>query len=291
MSHSNKLTKDTESHSAQTSTGRAPILFVSHGSPMLAVDPIKGEPFKKEGQVLSGVKALVVVSAHWETDNLQIGTTKTQQLIYDFGGFADELYQVQYPAPGDLELAHWVQDQLTRALEHTNKLNLPLEIRNNSARGWDHGVWTPMVHLRPQADLAILQISLPRRSPADLFALGQALAFLSEQNVALLASGSATHNLRDIHWSHPQDSSVDEASPASRDFHLWLKDTLTHQKWNELINYQSQAPHARHNHPTPEHFTPLLIAAGAASSRKTAPRFFVETFEYKNLSRLSLTWD
>ena len=128
---------------------------------MLAIDPLKGAAFRIEGQVLDDVKALVVISAHWETDGLQIGTTKTQDLIYDFGGFADELYQVQYPAPGDLELAHWVQDQLTRSLERTNKMSLPLEIRNNSSRGWDHGVWTPLVHLRPQADLAILQISLP----------------------------------------------------------------------------------------------------------------------------------
>ncbi len=270
---------------------RPPILFVSHGSPMLAIDALKGAPFKKEGQVLDDVKALVVISAHWETDGLQIGTTKTQDLLYDFGGFADELYQVQYPAPGDLELAHWVQDQLTRSLERTNNMSLPLEIRNNSSRGWDHGVWTPMVHLRPQADLAILQISLPRRSPADLFALGQALAFLSDQNVALLASGSATHNLRDVLWNHPQDSSIDEASQTSRDFHLWLKETLMNQDWNALINYQTMAPHARHNHPTPEHFTPLLIAAGAASSRNIAPRFFLETFEHKNLSRLSFTWD
>jgi 4,5-DOPA dioxygenase extradiol len=227
---------------------KTPVLFVSHGSPLLAIDPQAGETFRQWGQSLSKPKALLVFSAHWEAPQLAFGeTTDHGQLIYDFSGFPAPLYQLQYPAPG----APW----LVESIESVLAPQAPLERSN---RGLDHGVWVPLLHLWPQADIPVLQMALPRQwTNQALFDLGARLAPLRGQGIMIIGTGVITHNLREAF------TQTYHQPPAwATEFDAWVKQTLRQDR-RQLVNWE-QAPHAKQNHPTPEHFRPLLIAAGAA---------------------------
>src|SRR5687767_2015172 len=152
-----------------------PSLFVGHGAPLLAVDSVLGEPLRQLGRQLRRPRAILAVSAHWEESPLTLGTTEQRELIYDFSGFPEELYRVRYPAPG----APWLADRIEALL--------PDRPPKRSQRGLDHGVWTPLVHLYPDADVPVLQLSMPRSDSADaLFELGKALAPLRDEGVLIL---------------------------------------------------------------------------------------------------------
>jgi 4,5-DOPA dioxygenase extradiol len=248
-------------------TKRMPVLFVSHGSPMLALDMAAGTDYLAWGKSLPTPRAILVFSAHWEETPLCFGeTTAHTQLVYDFYGFPEELYRLQYPAPG----AAWLTDEISTLLN---------EKITHQERGLDHGVWVPFMHMWPDADVPILQMSMPHTLPdQELFDLGQRLAPLREHEVLICANGTITHNLREGlrgRLTHPPTWVTD--------FDRWVEQCLLHNR-QALLNWRNEAPQAQRNHPSPEHFRPLLIAAGAAVEDDSVG-FPVSGFEMMAFSR------
>ena len=252
----------------KTTTALMPGLFVAHSAPTLALDAKAGADYRKMAEDLPIPDAILVFSAHWETDQLAFGeTVKHDELIYDFGGFQPELYEIQYPAPGAPALVEQIQALLP-----------DMEIATTS-RGIDHGVWVPLLHMWPQANVPVLQMSLPGLySDEQLLQLGERLMPLREHNVMIIASGVITHNLRTVN----RDSKSDPPTWAL-EFDQWLEQVLNKKDYPQLVKWRSVAPHALQNHPTPEHFRPLLIAAGAAQKESVA--YPITGFEWGTLSR------
>ncbi|MGE6607538.1 DODA-type extradiol aromatic ring-opening family dioxygenase [Halomonas sp. NPDC076908] len=219
-----------------------PSLFISHGSPMLALNKTPAHEFLRELGTRLAPKAVVVISAHWESLTLNVSSSSQPETIHDFGGFPRELFACQYPAPGEPMLA----ERLT--------ILLGAEAVD---RGFDHGAWVPLSLMFPDANVPVVSLSLPVRwSNAELVRLGEQLSVLREEGILLIGSGSLTHNLYEM---MPQDSPmpgwVDE-------FAQWVNHQLISDDRAALLNWES-APNARKNHPTPEHFLPLLVAMGA----------------------------
>jgi 4,5-DOPA dioxygenase extradiol len=231
---------------------RMPTGFVAHGSPMLGLDQAMGAPLRAWSAALPEPRAYLVISAHDERAPLTLGATTVVPLVYDFGGFPPELSRVTYPAPGAPELAERVAALVGGAGR---------ELRR-SQRGLDHGVWTPLVHLRPGADLPVLELSMPRtdRAPA-LLALGQALAPLRDEGVFILGSGNLVHNLGRVDWS-----GTGQPPPWAQEFDAWIDEVITRRDWDALVDYEAKAPALRLAHPTHEHFRPLLPIVGAAAA-------------------------
>jgi len=249
-------------------TSLIPTIFVAHGSPMLALDDKAGATYQQWAQSLPQPKALLVVSAHWEADELELGETgRHDNLIYDFYGFPDALYELQYPAPGAPQLAETVSALL--------RDSYPLR---KTTRGLDHGVWVPLLRMWPDANIPVLQLALPRSfEDRALFELGRRLAPLREQGVMIVGSGVLTHNLREAFAGHH----------ATTPEWVQLFDTWVEQhakRPDSLITWRTEAPHAARNHPTPEHFLPLLVVAGAASA-DDAVSFPITGYEYGVLTR------
>jgi len=219
-----------------------PSLFISHGSPMLALTETPAHAFLRGlGRTLRP-DAVVVVSAHWTTRRLAVSTSAHPETIHDFGGFPAALYDCRYPAPGDPELAR----RLARELNA-----VPTE------RGLDHGAWVPLSLLFPEADVPVVSLSLPTEwSNAELVTLGEKLAALRTENVLVIGSGSLTHNLMAL---QAQGTTM----PAwVGEFADWVHARLVADDRAALLAWE-RAPHAQRNHPTPEHFQPLLVAMGA----------------------------
>lgn len=229
---------------------KQPSVFLTHGSPMLAVDRHAGQVFQEWGAAIGYPKAILIFSAHWETPALEFGTSDSpHEVMYDFFGFPPSLYRLQYPAPG----APWLLDRVNALLSDGGQ-----KIRQ-ADRELDHGVWVPLFHMWPEADVPILQMSLPQSySEKELFALGKSLAPLRDEGVLIAGSGAATHNLREAF-----KGTYTEPPAWVTEFDQWLEHSLLNAP-EQLFSWQS-APHALRNHPTPEHFRPLFIAMGAAS--------------------------
>ena len=234
---------------------RAPTLFISHGSPMLAIEPSPAREFLQNyGKTLKKPRAIVIASAHFETDIPAVVTDAQPEMIYDFGGFPDALFQVVYPAPGEPEVAMQVAHMLYDA---------GLKPGVMSRRGFDHGTWVPLSLMFPDANIPVVQLAVqPELGPAHHVALGKALTALKEQDVMVIGSGSATHNLREF-YAH-RHLKPGEAPEWVRQFDDWVRERVQAGKTDELINYRTLAPHAVRNHPTEEHFLPLHVALGAA---------------------------
>ena len=252
-----------------------PVLFVSHGSPMLAVDTDQAGELINWGTNLPKPKAILVFSAHWEGNQLALGESGIHdKLIYDFYGFPDNLYELQYPAPGSQWLAETVQEIMS------NKMQVPV-----TTRGLDHGVWVPFLHLWPRSDIPIVQMSMPSNlSNRELYELGEQLAPLREQGVMIVTSGVITHNLSE-YFSQQYETPVDWV----KSFDDWVKEVLLQRDISSLLNWETAAPNAIRNHPTPEHFRPLLIAAGASGMNTV--HFPIEGFDAGVLSNRSVQFD
>lgn len=231
---------------------RLPSLYISHGSPMTALQPGQvGERLAALAADLPRPRAIVMASAHWLTAQPQVGAHPQPPTIHDFGGFPDALYRLQYPAPGAPELAGQVQQLLQAA---------GLPARLDAARGLDHGAWVPLRFLFPDASIPVVPLSLqPQLGPGHQLALGRALAPLREQGVLLIGSGSITHNLHD--WRDYQDG---KEAPYVRPFISWVEQRLAANDVDALLDYRRQAPYAERAHPTDEHLQPLHFAIGAA---------------------------
>ena len=242
------------------SGARWPALFVSHGSPTLplergpAVDFLRGL-----GDQLGRPKAILSVSAHWDTEHPAVSAVERPETIYDFYGFPPELYRIRYPAPGAPQLAGRVAGLLEGK-------GLKTEI--DPGRGLDHGAWTSLYLAYPKADIPVTQLSIQSHlGPAHHVKLGEALRPLRDEGVLIMASGGATHNLGELrfHRGNPNPQAW------TAEFNEWLADALAGQRRDDLLDYRRRAPHAVRNHPTDEHLIPLYVALGAGSPG-AAPR-------------------
>jgi 4,5-DOPA dioxygenase extradiol len=255
----------------------APALFISHGSPMVAVEegPYQAA-LRSLGTRLAGVRAVVVLSAHWLTrGQVAVSSAERPETIHDFGGFPEALHRLRYEAQGSTEVAQRVADHLRMAGWSTW-----LE-----PRGLDHGAWVPLRHALPAPKVPVLQVSMPYgRPPHELLALGRALRPLREQGVMLVGSGGVTHNLRQVRFEG-KDAPLDAWA---QDFDRWVWERLEERRPEALAKY-ADAPGARLSVPTTDHFDPLLCAAGAAQDGEH-PVSLHQGFEYGNLSMRTVAW-
>lgn len=235
---------------------RMPTLFISHGSPMLAVADSAARRFLAQlGPKLPLPKAVVVISAHYDSPTTEVTAAERPDTIHDFGGFPDELYRLRYPAPGSPELARDIVARLTAA---------DVAARLAPNRGLDHGAWIPLSLMLPRADVPVLQISVnSRRSPQEHFALGRALRSLRDAGTLVLGSGGATHNL--ALYAHARGRDDDSTPPEwVESFNEWTAGAVVGRRFDDLFRYAELAPFAAQNHPTPEHYLPLFVTLGTA---------------------------
>lgn len=252
-------------------------LFVSHGAPSIILDECPTRDFLLQlGNNVGRPKGIVSVSAHWTTPEPRVTMHPQPGTIYDFGGFADELHSMTYPASGDPVLAKRVLTLLRAEGIDGDK---------DMSRGFDHGAWVPLKLMYPQADIPVIQLSVqPHKSPAYHVAIGKALQPLLNEEILILASGSATHNLRDF-FGRALDA---EPLPYAHDFVEWLKKVVVDGRTEELLDYEKCAPHAVKNHPTPEHFLPLFVALGAGGSGNG--RLLHDAYTYGAISMAAFAW-
>lgn len=233
-----------------TTHTQAPVLFISHGAPTFAMEPgVLGPQLQALGRQLSGIKAVLVVSPHWQTREVQVMATPQPETVHDFGGFPSALYDLQYPAPGAPALAQEAVRLLAEAGFGTGV---------DARRGLDHGAWVPLYHLLPDARVPVFQVSMPvSLTTAQAVALGRALAPLRAQGVVIIGSGSMTHNLYEFRQGTTRPEAYVE------EFAAWVRTAVLAHAVQPLIAYRAEAPHAVRAHPTEEHFLPLLVALGA----------------------------
>jgi 4,5-DOPA dioxygenase extradiol len=251
-----------------------PAVFISHGSPMAAIE--HGAYQQALGAFGAKLKptAILVISAHWDSaGSIRITSAETNSLIYDFGGFPSELYRLRYDAPGSPALAERVAAAL-RAQK--------FEVTLDPQRGLDHGAWVPLRLMFPKADIPVVELSIPTSfSPESLFELGRQLAPLRDEGVLLLGSGGIVHNLREVDFRNQHGAPVAWAA----EFDRWFADALARRDDKQLFAYESAA-HSDLAVPTPEHFVPVFVVLGAAENSKALENIY-EGFEYRTLSMRS----
>jgi 4,5-DOPA dioxygenase extradiol len=243
---------------------RMPTVFISHGSPMLAVVDSAARRFLAQlGPKLPPPTAVVVISAHYDAPNTEVTAGDRPETIHDFGGFPEALYRLRYPAPGHPKLARDIVGQLEAA---------GISARLAPLRGLDHGAWIPLSLMLPRADVPVLQISInSKRSPQEHFALGRALRSLRDVGTLVLGSGGATHNLALYAHAHGRD---DHSTPPEwvEAFNEWTAEAIAARRFDDLFRYAERAPFAAQNHPTAEHYLPLFVTLGAAHDDEQAVR-------------------
>lgn len=248
-----------------------PSLFVSHGAPTLILENGPTCAFLRGlGGSLPRPKAVIAISAHWETDEPAVSSAEHPETIHDFYGFPDALYRMRYPAPGAPELA-----RRAAALLSTHGIVSAIE----PARGLDHGAWVPLMLMYPDADIPVLQLSIqPHRGPAHHVAVGRALALLRDDDVLILASGGAVHNLRVLAWNR-----ADAPETWAQGFDDWLAQKIEGGAIEDLIAYRDRASGGVQAHPRDEHLLPLFVALGAAGANAVGKRIH-HGFEHGSLS-------
>jgi 4,5-DOPA dioxygenase extradiol len=254
---------------------RMPTVFLSHGAPPLADDRGWASELDAWGRSLPKAGSVLVVSAHWESAPLALGATSTVPLYYGFYGFAARYYEVTYPAPGAPELA----DSVAKLLGGPGR-----PIHSDPERGLDHGAYVPLVEMYPDADIPVLQISLPTLDPAELYRIGHSLAPLRDEGVLILGSGFSTHNLRAVDLGLPATA---EPPAWSSEFDNWMDQTLALGDADALIDFEVKAPAASIAHPRTEHFAPLFVALGAAADDASGVETTINGFWY-GLSKRSV---
>ncbi len=244
-----------------------PSIFVSHGSPMIALEPgAAGAFLQRLGPAIDGAfgrpRAIVAISAHTAGREPVLLAAARHQAVHDFGGFDPKLFTLRYDAPGAPELAPRVAQALQAA---------GLSVQVTDEGGLDHGIWTALRYMYPAADIPVLPLAfVPSRSPAQQFALGEALAPLRREGVLVLGTGSITHNLRRVFANGLNAVAEQPEIPESAAFRSWLLQRAQARQWDRLFDYREQAPHAVDMHPSDEHLLPWFVAAGAGG-RDTAP--------------------
>ncbi|HEY3382546.1 MAG TPA: class III extradiol ring-cleavage dioxygenase [Vicinamibacterales bacterium] len=233
-----------------------PVIFAAHGAPVLLDDEAWMAELASWAKAMPRPKDVLMVSAHWEERPTSLGATRAVPLIYDFSGFPERYYLTQYPAPGAPELATRV-----RALLHQKDI----AVADDPDRGLDHGAYVPLVAMYPDADVPVLQVSMPGLDAQELFRLGQALAPLRDEGTLVFGSGFLTHNMRyAFRPGIPQ---------WAKEFDAWAADALSRFDVDALMDFQVRAPAARTALPTWEHYAPLLVAAGAVADEPPRTSF------------------
>jgi 4,5-DOPA dioxygenase extradiol len=229
---------------------RLPALFLSHGAPTLAVE--ETAQTRAWAQLAGGLprpKAILAVSAHWDTDAPMVSSAARPETIHDFSGFPRELYEQRYPAPGAPALANEVAERLSQA---------GIACGAEPTRGLDHGAWVPLKWMYPAADIPVTQLSVQsRRGTRHHYELGKALAPLRDDGILVLGSGGIVHNLREIQWQ--------ARAPVAwaKEFNDWIAERVAKGAIDDLLDYRERAPSAVRSHPTDEHFEPFFVALGA----------------------------
>ncbi len=238
-----------------------PSLYISHGSPMTALQPgLTGTRLAELATALPRPRAIVVASAHYLARSPLVGGAARPSTVHDFGGFPRALYELQYAAPGDPGLAARIADRLGQE---------GLTTQVDPQRGLDHGIWVPLRLMYPEADIPVVPLSIqPMLGPAHHYALGRALAGLGGEGVLVIGSGSITHNLHDFRAGYD----ADHEAPYVRPFTDWIEQRLAQGDAAALRDYRRQAPFAERAHPTDEHLLPLFVAHGAAGDGARAQR-------------------
>lgn len=254
----------------------APVFFISHGAPTFALEPGQlGARLNALGKDLSGVKAVLVVSPHWQTDGVRVMANKSPATLHDFGGFPQPLYDLQYPAPGHLQFAV----EASRLL-----VDAGFKAGLDEGRGLDHGAWVPLLHLLPAAGIPVFQVSMPHTlDAAGALRLGRVLAPLRQCGVLVVGSGSMTHNLFEFRQSGTG------AADYVKEFAAWVRQAVLADAADTLVDYRRLAPHAVRAHPTEEHFLPLLVAMGA-NGGESAVQVIADEITYGVLSMESYVW-
>lgn len=243
-------------------TDRMPALYLSHGAPPLADDALWTRQLADWSASLPKPKAVLMVSAHWEDAPLALGATTPVPLVYDFYGFPRHYYQVTYPAPGAPELAAKVRKLLRTA---------DTPVQDVPDRGLDHGAYVPLVEMYPDADVPVLQISMPTLDPEGLLRVGQRLAPLRDEGVLVVGSGFFTHNLRALRMDGGVHSVMAE-------FDQWGDEVIKAGDVDALLDFAEKAPSARLAHPRTEHFAPLFVTLGAAGADLTDASTVIDGF-------------
>ncbi|HQU77953.1 MAG TPA: class III extradiol ring-cleavage dioxygenase [Azonexus sp.] len=245
-------------------------LFVPHGAPTFALRPgAAGAALVRQAQSLPAPRAIIIVSAHWDTAVPTVGFADRLETIHDFWGFPDELYAIRYPATGCREAAEEVVAAIRTA-------GLPVE--KDAERGLDHGAWVPLRLMFPEADVPVIPLSIQSRGgPQQAYALGQALAPLAAKGFLAIASGNVTHNLRDY---QTVARSGGQTPAYVREFSDWMANRLAARDIPALLDYRRQAPGAVQAHPSDEHLLPLYVALGAGGDNSQAQRFHAGIDDY-----------
>jgi 4,5-DOPA dioxygenase extradiol len=250
-----------------------PALYIGHGAPLLLDDPVWSQQIADISKNFEKPKAILIVSAHWESAPIAITSPVAgTPLVYDFGGFAKKFYEMTYATPDASALAARIAAMMPD--------NQPL---HESRRGLDHGAWVPLKIMYPDADIPVLQLSMPTSDPGNLIALGKRLRPLRDEGVLIVGSGFMTHGLPYI-----RDWSFDATAPDwSSEFDQWAAEALSRGDVDALASYKDLAPAVNFAHPTVEHFTPLFVTLGAASQADAIPETLIEGF-WMGLSKRSL---
>ncbi len=252
--------------------GMLPALYISHGAPPTFEDAAWMRQMHDWAATMPTPRAILIVSAHWESDSIGITSTVPTELVYDFGGFDPMYYRMRYDTPDAGPLA----DLLLSTLPDS------LHVHEHRDRGLDHGAWLPLKVMYPDADIPVLQLSLPTSDPAALVALGARLRSMREHGVLVMGSGFMTHGLPFIDWRHP-----DVVPDWSAEFDTWAAESLARGDVDELAHFRTRAPGLPYAHPTVEHFTPLFVTLGAATDPTAPAATAIEGFSFGGLSKRS----
>lgn len=252
-------------------------IFISHGSPSLVFDGGPARDFLSElGAAIGKPAAIVCISAHWDTRSPAVSTAVRPETIHDFWGFPPALYELRYPAPGAPAVGHEVAELLRENA---------ISCATDAGRGLDHGAWSPLMLMYPQADIPVCQLSVQTRAgTGHHIALGRALAPLKHEGILVLGSGNVTHNLRDLGFP-PEAPPL----PYVEEFDAWLRTVIARGDIEMLADYRRAAPQGVRSHPSEEHFLPLLVAMAAAD--RCCGSLLHSSFSYRALSMAAYAFD
>ncbi len=254
--------------------GSMPAVYLGHGAPPLLDDALWTAELAAWAQAMPRPRAILIVSAHWESAPMSLSATPAATpLVYDFGGFEQRFYEMTYPTPDASGLAALVASVLPDGES----------LHQHASRGPDHGAWVPLKVMYPEADIPVLQLSLPTSDPYRLIELGRRLRPLRDHGVLVIGSGFLTHGLQFL-----RDFRTDAPPPGwSVDFDLWAAEALERGDVDELAAYRQSAPGMPYAHPTVEHYIPLFITLGAATDATATPQTIIDGY-FLGLSKRSI---
>lgn len=251
-----------------------PIIFFGHGSPMIALEQSETtRAWRAIAGRIGRPKAIISISAHWQTSGIAVTAMRKPPTIHDFGAFPKALFDVEYPAPGDPAMADRVRSLLA-----------PMPVGLDQKWGLDHGTWSVLVHAYPDADIPVLQLSMDlSRSPADHWAVGQALRPLRDEGVLIMGTGNIVHNLPAMDWQNPDA----EPYPWAARFNATMLEAIAADTPQTVIDFQALGEDARLAVPSADHFLPLLYVLGTRHVGETA-EFGPDFIQHKSLGMTSI---